>query len=560
MGLKIPRDKATGKLRKTWYGRISVKGKKKDTNLGVPIEGTIPMDAKGNVKLSAKGDALFEKSRKAAQKAFEKWRREAKKDPAELVSKAYKARTGESLDGLPLSKLYEKWKGQIRTYTPSDSWNQMVKKWFEQFTAFAGAYAAKHGARCETINDITPELASAWFSEIKGAYAWETVRKLMGIMRAAYDRHSTSGRPNPFKDIVMRNREKGNARIYHKPLTAEETGRLFECSREDAKIYPLIVAAACTGMRIGDVCNLKWKDIDLKGGLIDCTTAKAGQRVTIPIFKRLATVLNEHTAISGDGEPPSPFVFPSAARRYATNRTSIYEAVKPYLAQAVFIDKPEEEAVTVKEDGTAEAQSKRPIEEAIAAERFTERKRNRILEVYRRFKAGERSSDIAAALNVPRSQVSMDLRDAERLTGESLRPLATAAKNRKTRLDLIEKTRAKRAIGKKQASLYGWHSLRATFVVLAIETGVPLAVVQKLVGHATTEMTMQYFNPERKHAAERLRKHMRGSVLDGQPLAPMLADNTAQKQAAAPKRNLDELLASLSEDDRKALAIRLQEM
>ena len=559
MGLKILKD-MDGKPRSTWYGRVSVKGKKKEANLEVPIEGVVPMDAQGRILLSSKGDALFEKSRKAAQKAFEKWRREMQKDPAELQRKAYKARTGESLDGLPLARLYEKWQGQKRGYKPTDDWGGMVKKWFERFAAFAGTYAAKHGGRCETVNDITPELAGAWFDEIKRTYAWETVLKMMGTMRGAFRRYSTSGRANPFEDIVMRNRETDNARVNRKPLTADETERLFKCSRNDSEIHPLIVAAACTGMRIGDVCRLKWADVDLSGGFIDCVTAKAGRPVTIPIFARLAEVLKEREAISGDGTPPSPFVFPSAAAQYKANPTALYEAVKPYFALAVYGDTPEAETVTVAENGTAEVQKPRPIAEVIETAGFTEAKRNRILEVYRRFKAGERSSDIAAALQIARSQVSMDLRDAERLTGEALRPLAAATARRKSRLDLIERTRAKRGIGKCQASLYGWHSLRATFVVLAVEAGVPLADVQKVVGHSTTEMTMQYFNPERKHAAERLKRQMRGSVLDGRRNAPRLAEETNAGAVAVPKRNIDELLAALSEDERKALARRLLEM
>ena len=554
MGLKILKD-AERKPRMTWYGRFSVKGKKKEINLNVPIEGTIPMDESGHIRLSAKGDVPFEDSRKAALKALEKVKREMQKDPAELQKKAYKVRTGESLDGLPLAKLYKKWKKLMRSYNPTDGWSQIVKKWFERFTTFAGAYAAKHGGRCETVNDITPELASAWFEEIKGNYAWETVRKMMSVMRAAFHRQAPCGRPNPFEEIVIRSRE--DARIYHKPLTAEETERLFNCSHDDNRIYPLVVAAACTGMRIGDVCNLKWSDINLSGGLIKCTTAKAGKTVTIPIFGRLSEVLKEQNTISGDGKLPSPFVFPSAARQYKANRTALYEAVKPYFAQAVFGNKPAEEPVIVNANGTAEAQNNRPIEDAIKESKFSETKQNRILEVYRRFKAGERSSAIAAALNIARSQVSMDLRDAERLTGESLRPLAKATKDRKDRLDLIESTRAKRKIGKKKASIYGWHSLRATFVVLAIEAGVPLAEVQMVVGHSTAEMTLQYFNPEGKHVAERLKQQMQGSVLDGRHPAPLLADNPTPQTAIIQKPSIDDIIAGLSEDERKALAHRL---
>ena len=75
MGLKILRN-TDGTFRATWYGRISVKGKKRETNLNVPIDGNIPVDESGKIRLTAKGDAALERSRKAAQKAFDAWRKE----------------------------------------------------------------------------------------------------------------------------------------------------------------------------------------------------------------------------------------------------------------------------------------------------------------------------------------------------------------------------------------------------------------------------------------------------------------------------------------------------
>ena len=126
MGLKIIKN-PDGTFRPTWYGRISVKGKRRDTNLMVDIDGTIPVDKDGNVLLTAQGDNAFERSRKAAKKAFDAWRRESHKDPAELQRKAHRARTGEDLDGLPLSKLFANWSSVSRGKTPTPVWCTVVK-------------------------------------------------------------------------------------------------------------------------------------------------------------------------------------------------------------------------------------------------------------------------------------------------------------------------------------------------------------------------------------------------------------------------------------------------
>ena len=153
----------------------------------------------------------------------------------------------------------------------------------------------------------------------------------------------------------------------------------------------------------------------------------------------------------------------------------------------------------------------------------------------------------------------MDLREIERLTGEPLRPMASKMKARANWWAQIDRTRAERKIGSKAASLYGWHSLRATFVVLALEAGVPLADVQKVVGHSTAEMTLQYFNPETKHAAERVREQMRGTVLDGKGTGRKMIGNAAPAaNAPAPAvPSIDAIIAGMSKRQKQAFMNKL---
>lgn len=549
MSLKIQKN-ADGTFRRTWWGRISVKGKKRETNLGIPIEGTIPVDSSGNVRLSAQGDEAFERSRKAALRAFEAWRKESQKDPAELQRKAHKARTGEDLEGLPLSKLYDYWRNNvIRAKCPSETWCGVIKNWLARFAAFCQAEARGHGKLCETANDITLEIASAWFESVKAAYAWETVSKMKHLVSGTFASLHANGlaQKNPFANIQLRGGGTGeNKKISRKALDVDELEKVIACAKNDA-LYPLVVAAACTGMRLGDVCNLKWADIDLRQGLITCVTAKAGVRVTIPILGRLGEVLEQLSPIAADGKPPSPYVFPFAQATYQNNPDSIIRGVKPIFARAVFGDK--EPVAEVTENG----ETQHELAEVIDGAGFTETKKSRLLDVYNRFKAGERPIDIASSLNVARSQVSMDLRDIEKLTGQQLRPMASKSAARKTRLDLIEKTRQERGIGKRAASVYGWHSFRHTFVILALQAGVPVEDVRRIVGHGEAETTLNsYYNPEAKHAAENLRKRMQGSVLDGK--------GKGQKRLTGnvpAKPTVEELIAGLSEEQRKELARKL---
>ena len=178
------------------------------------------------------------------------------------------------------------------------------------------------------------------------------------------------------------------------------------------------------------------------------------------------------------------------------------------------------------------------------------------MDVYTRFKAGNRPVDIAAALNVKRSQISMDLRDIEKLTGETLRPMAEKSSRRKNRLELIESTRQKRGIGQRAASVYGWHSFRHGFVILALNAGVPVEDVRRIVGHGDAETTLDnYYNPEKKHAAERVRRQMRGTVLDSDGASRR--KRIAATTPALPATSIDDVIATLTEKQRKALARRL---
>jgi len=538
MGLII-QDNGKGVMRPTWWGRITFQGKTHETNLCVPITGKPPVDERGKIALRLFGDDEFERSRKAAKKALDKWRKECQEDPAILQRKAFKVRTGANLGGTPLSGLAAAWRGISRTYTPTEHKLKFYDVTFSRFEQFARAYCDewnaahpnKRQARCETINDITVELARAWFNSIRAVDAWETVKNRMSLLSGAYTRFSTNGIPNLFKGIIKRNRENASRRVKREPLTQDQIKRVFDVSADDDFFHPLIVAAACTGMRIGDCCNLKWCDVDLRGGLIDVTTAKAGVRVTIPIFAPLRKVLDERATIPGDGESPPVFVFPEAARRYNYKTDKgvyslqgvIFKGIKSYLGMA--IDDGTTDATPALLDGN-ESTPPDPdkVVAAINAAPFTVEKTERLIAEYKLFADGKSYSAIAAELGTSKGVVSADLHDVERVTGRRIRPGATQnrfTKGGKTIDELAQSTRCERKnengerFGTRQACLYGWHSFRTAFVTIAIDAGVPLAKVEQIVGHSSTRMTMDYVRGTRAHEAERVRKQMRGTVLDG---------------------------------------------
>lgn len=128
--------------------------------------------------------------------------------------------------------------------------------------------------------------------------------------------------------------------------------------------------------------------------------------------------------------------------------------------------------------------------------------------------------------------MSAYLKDAERLTGEALRPRAKRD-GKAGFVDLIERTRVTRRIGKYAASIWGWHNLRHNFITVALNNGVPLHKVSAIVGHSTTSMTASY--------ADMGTKTGRRSTAKALPEKP----------------STDAFIASLSASERKDLARKL---
>jgi integrase len=68
-------------------------------------------------------------------------------------------------------------------------------------------------------------------------------------------------------------------------LNDDEKERLLSACRESASkgLYPIVILALSTGMRRGEIMNLKWSDIDLDRGSILLQTTKNGDRRFVPL-------------------------------------------------------------------------------------------------------------------------------------------------------------------------------------------------------------------------------------------------------------------------------------
>ena len=310
MAIKILKN-ADGSFRRVWYGRLTRNGRKVDVKLDAgPIKDAIPVTPSGQWDRDAKGDRAFERSRAEAEKAFlslvagDGKRRKS----LERLENERRALTGQGFGRTPLASLFKKWNAIKRQKPPTEIRRGIAKTTFSAFASFADTFARKRGKTCSALEDVSPEMAAAYFEKLRGRYAWETAKGRFSLMRNAWRRFArTTGEANPFDGVILRGGATGErGKISRVPLTLQQAKRLFEIVREKKPdLFPLVACAATTGLRLGDAVSLKWSDVELErsaaarkkgrfgtiGVREGLATSKTGARVVLPIMEPFASVL-----------------------------------------------------------------------------------------------------------------------------------------------------------------------------------------------------------------------------------------------------------------------------
>lgn len=154
-------------------------------------------------------------------------------------------------------------------------------------------------------------LRSQWIaSGRKPTTANRNITRLRGLLSRAVEWGFIEEHPLS-KLKQMKVDRKGRIRY----LTTEEEKALREALDIRDKVSndhlkPLVILSLNTGMRRGEVFNLKWSDIDLKNKVltVEGNTAKSGQTRHIPLNKEALSILKAWKTKNNNG---FSFVFPS---------------------------------------------------------------------------------------------------------------------------------------------------------------------------------------------------------------------------------------------------------
>jgi len=185
------------------------------------------------------------------------------------------------------------------------SWKSIDVHYIKHFTAF-------FGTKC--LHEITPHDIERYKShrllsvnatpKIKNrrAISTSTVNRQMSWLRGVFNRAIDWGKleHNPFKKVKFFKEKNGGTRYLEK----EEIGRLLEhCS---PRLRPIVTLAINTGMRKGEIQNLKWGDLNFSEGQekIIVRISKSGEMRYIQMNEAVQRAL-----VSVKKHPGSPYVF-----------------------------------------------------------------------------------------------------------------------------------------------------------------------------------------------------------------------------------------------------------
>lgn len=100
---------------------------------------------------------------------------------------------------------------------------------------------------------------------------------------------------NPVADVAQLKEPRGRVRF----LDDDERDRLLQACKESGAehLYTQVVLALSTGMRQGEIVNLRWPDVDLKKGRITLHDTKNEERRTVPLTGRALSLMRRKAKV-----------------------------------------------------------------------------------------------------------------------------------------------------------------------------------------------------------------------------------------------------------------------
>ncbi len=108
--------------------------------------------------------------------------------------------------------------------------------------------------------------------------------------------------------------------LKEKVLSDEEEQKLLYASPDHLR--PIIIMALNTGMRRGEILNLKWQDVDFERRIISVKKTKSGRTRSIPINDSLLNILED---LDQNGDKVFPYTYIQTAFQNSRRRAGLHD-------------------------------------------------------------------------------------------------------------------------------------------------------------------------------------------------------------------------------------------
>lgn len=174
------------------------------------------------------------------------------------------------------------------------------------------------------LREITPLMIERFRkSRLQAGNARSTTNRFLAVLKRLFSIAIQEGyaETNPVKAVKFFSEKD---RLIQRVLSADEEARLLGAS--SARLRPILITALNTGMRLGEILNLRWREINLDDRTIRVEGTKSGRLRFIPIN----SVLFEELVAWKGRNGQSPYVFPNngTGKPYTLIRRSFLTACK----------------------------------------------------------------------------------------------------------------------------------------------------------------------------------------------------------------------------------------
>ena len=171
----------------------------------------------------------------------------------------------------------------------------------------------------------------------------KTIKEIVGVCKWVFSRLDEDAGlvRNPWDNVVLPKQDPIDREIF----SPAELCLIWEGIQTNTFCYPLFMVAANSGMTEGDICTLKWSEVDWATGFIRRSRRKTGAEIGLPLLAELEAYLR---GLPRKGE----YVFPEHAELYLRQPSCVSARVKEFLnglGIVTTVEVPGRRAVSIKD-------------------------------------------------------------------------------------------------------------------------------------------------------------------------------------------------------------------